>query len=438
MTQDTAPKQWIPDRLGLALGVGLVLALASLWWQPWNRGYSLPSISAEAQMLIEAAPIILALFGAIIAVWFTQSRVLFALIILGLAQLAMVTLLDQGPRAVASEEILYGGIALMAPPLLAILSSLKDGPIRSLAGGVKLCFVVALSLGLMAIAYPQAFGLSPDHSEALQSRALMTLYSHPLRVTWGPLTPVPQPAFITLFMSFGILVWQAVRDQGASGLGLFMAVIGLGACLHWAGQSYLPSLAMTLAVFALFLALLQDAYRLAYIDELTGLPGRRALDQTLGHLQGPFVMAMVDIDHFKAFNDTHGHDVGDQVLKMVAGRLATVTGGGKAFRYGGEEFSIVFPSKTLDEAGAHLEYLRLHVADRPFRIRDQSRPKKTDQGLDKRGAGTAKGLESLVSVTVSIGYAAREDQKTPASAVIKQADEALYRAKDGGRNRVSR
>src|SRR6185436_12678910 len=83
-------------------------------------------------------------------------------------------------------------------------------------------------------------------------------------------------------------------------------------------------------------ALMQESHRLAFRDELTGLPGRRALDARLRSLPGRYTVAMVDVDHFKKFNDTHGHDIGDQVLKLVGARLAEVGGSGKAFRYGGE------------------------------------------------------------------------------------------------------
>src|SRR5215475_3125232 len=90
-------------------------------------------------------------------------------------------------------------------------------------------------------------------------------------------------------------------------------------------------------------AIVENSYRLAYHDELTLLPGRRAFNEAVMHLEHPFVIAAVDIDHFKSFNDTHGHDTGDQVLKLVAARLAEVGGGGRAFRYGGEEFTVIFP-----------------------------------------------------------------------------------------------
>src|SRR2546425_6328967 len=75
---------------------------------------------------------------------------------------------------------------------------------------------------------------------------------------------------------------------------------------------------------------------MAYQDSLTGLPARRALNEALLRLGGHYTVAMLDVDHFKRINDHHGHDVGDQVLKMIAAKLAQVTGGGKAYRYGGE------------------------------------------------------------------------------------------------------
>src|SRR4029077_7824091 len=82
-------------------------------------------------------------------------------------------------------------------------------------------------------------------------------------------------------------------------------------------------------------------YCCAFVDALTGLPNRRALDEALARLSGDYALAMVDVDHFKQFNDTHGHDAGDRVLRSVAQQLRA-TRGGQAFRYGGEEFCLLF------------------------------------------------------------------------------------------------
>jgi len=120
---------------------------------------------------------------------------------------------------------------------------------------------------------------------------------------------------------------------------------------------------------------------------------------------------------------------------MVAAKLADVGGGGKAYRYGGEEFTLLFPGKRLDAAVPHLEALRKQVADYKFALRAATRPEKTRSVKRQRGAFRASKSES---VTISIGVAQRNDKLATPDDVIKAADKALYRAKRGGRNQVSR
>jgi len=142
---------------------------------------------------------------------------------------------------------------------------------------------------------------------------------------------------------------------------------------------------------------------------------------------------MADVDHFKSFNDTHGHDVGDQVLKMVASRLRKVGGGGRAYRYGGEEFTLVFPGRSVEQCLPHLEAVRQAIEGYALQLRDANkRPKDDRQGRMARGHSST----AQVSVTISIGVAERQgDQRSPEE-VIKAADQALYGAKKAGRNCV--
>jgi diguanylate cyclase (GGDEF)-like protein len=181
-------------------------------------------------------------------------------------------------------------------------------------------------------------------------------------------------------------------------------------------------------------AFVQESHRLAFRDELTGLPGRRALDEQLRALGPHYTIAMVDVDHFKKFNDTHGHDIGDQVLKLVAARLAEVGGDGQAFRYGGEEFSVLFPGKGVKEALPFLEQSRASIERYKMAVRGEERPRKEEAGIRRRGDSAPM---KMLSVTVSMGDAEPEAERQPPSQVLKAADEALYRAKKGGRNRVS-
>jgi GGDEF domain-containing protein len=184
------------------------------------------------------------------------------------------------------------------------------------------------------------------------------------------------------------------------------------------------------AMAAMVAGTLESIYSAAYRDALTGLASRRALDERLAALPDGAIVAMVDVDHFKQFNDTHGHDTGDQVLRLVAWRLAEVPDA-EAFRYGGEEFTLLFGGMTPADALARLEQARNIVAAAKFTLRSGDRPRGKE--------GKAKRSRDLVrhglSVTVSIGMAVRKAGEHPA-ALLKRADEALYAAKKAGRDRV--
>lgn len=195
-------------------------------------------------------------------------------------------------------------------------------------------------------------------------------------------------------------------------------------------------------------SIIENSYTLAYYDELTLLPGRRAFNTALLRLDPPYTIAVVDIDYFKKFNDTYGHDTGDQVLRLVAAKLAHVRGGGKAFRVGGEEFNILFTGIKMQDALPHLEELRSAVEASSFRVRGVPERRTAPRGSDRR-TGSRKNTRKAkanpsspmrndagLSVTISIGVAEPTPQKDLVLQVIESADQALYRAKQAGRNRV--
>jgi diguanylate cyclase (GGDEF)-like protein len=138
------------------------------------------------------------------------------------------------------------------------------------------------------------------------------------------------------------------------------------------------------------------------------------------------------VDHFKRFNDTYGHDAGDQVLRMVAAKLQQVGGGGRAFRYGGEEFLVVFRGRSARDAEPFAESLRRMIADAGFVPRGPDRPAvKTE-----RPPVPSRPITPRVTITVSIGLAEQSAHDSTPELVLDAADAAMYRAKEGGRNRV--
>jgi len=234
-------------------------------------------------------------------------------------------------------------------------------------------------------------------------------------------------ALAGLGLSYRFWRYRDLLDHG------FLWAMVCSFCAMLAGNPARQTFLFSVAALILIIAAIEGAHRMAFRDELTGLPGRRALNEALLKLGNTYTVAMVDIDFFKKFNDRYGHDVGDQVLAMVAALLGKVGGGGRPFRYGGEEFTVLFPGKALKEAQPHLEKLRQEVAEAGFKVRSAGRAGK-NQSNRQKGEDSGK----KVSLTISIGMAQSDKaRKTTPQAVIKAADKALYRAKEGGRNRVS-
>jgi diguanylate cyclase (GGDEF)-like protein len=180
----------------------------------------------------------------------------------------------------------------------------------------------------------------------------------------------------------------------------------------------------------LAIAVIELSYLMAYHDGLTGLPGRRALLEALDRAGGAYSLAMADVDHFKRFNDTYGHEVGDEVLRAVATRLKKALPGAEVFRYGGEEFAILFAGRSAGHCLPMLEAAREAVAGAGFTVRRRVRPRRKPAKMRSRRGRTRE------TITVSLGLAQADRRHRSAEAVIVAADRALYRAKESGRNRV--
>ena len=362
--------------------------------------------------------------GAALSAAFNRGRALFALAVLCAAYGAQQLWLQQALDTPAARAV-YLALTLFVPLDLALLAVLPERGIFNQHGAWRLGFLV-LQLGLAAWAAGAGAGAAGIVDWAYQK------FLDPAPFSAGRI-PQLGLALIGLGMICAAAAALVTRSAVAAALA--------GAILAFAVAAHVPNASVTFATFTavaglmVTIAVLQDTFRMAFRDELTGIPSRRALNEQLAGLGSRYTIAMADVDHFKKFNDTYGHDLGDQVLKMVASKLADVGGGGRAYRYGGEEFTILFPGKEAQQALPYLEALRRDIEGYRLALRGSDRPKKAKGSKRERGGWRGK---NAVSVTISIGVAERNDRLVTPQVVIEAADRALYRAKEKGRNRVSR
>jgi diguanylate cyclase (GGDEF)-like protein len=359
-----------------------------------------------------------ALFAALLlAGFYHRSRV--AVLVLGLAALLQLFSTQAGGfTAFYFAGGLYGVVA-------GFLALLRDRGVFSPAGLAQLGVAALVgSFGALLVS------LAPQDIAAFLSAMPLP----PRATIW---TGLPQPVFIAFSFSLSTTLGAAILRRGAVERGVFWHLLSVAFALYFAGNPGPVGVFFLAAGVTLGLSVMETSYAMAYRDELTGLPARRALMRDLEGMGRVYAAAMVDVDHFKRFNDRYGHDVGDQVLRMVAAKLAKTQGGGRAYRYGGEEFALLYPGKTRDEARRHLDQLCKSVEDATFTLRSWRRPRMSP--LDPsawRGAGAR--TSTRLSVTVSIGVADFTGGDPSPDAVLRKADQALYRAKMGGRNRVAR
>lgn len=420
------------------LGRAAVRLPAAVFWPAlllaaaWAASLYSSFIPAALSALLPYLPYGLGLVGAVIGWRFNRSRLVFSMVMLVIGHW-LLTGPAQGVKPGSTGEIGFILYAVLFPVGLVALSLLNERGLLSRHGLIRALVFFAVCGAAAAIVSAQLW-LAPDVVASLHKSVREFLSLHLLPEAILPKTAIPEMA-LAAFAAAGLFFVGRLVALGNPPLesGALGALAATGLALHFAGTPLSGSVFFTTAAATLLTAVIQDGYKLAFHDELTGLAGRRALTNEMMKLGHRYAIAMLDVDHFKKFNDTYGHDVGDQVLRMVASRMERVGGGGKTFRYGGEEFTVVFAGKTSDETLEHLDALRQSIQDSGFTVRSKDRKKKTQAS---RANGKSKDGRK-VSVTISIGVAERSDKNSTADNVIKAADQALYRAKKAGRNRVS-
>jgi len=375
--------------------------------------------------LFNVLPTLVLLLGGAYCTVYRRQRELFLMLTVYIAYFLLDTQTDfyrDNGRVREDAAVVFHLVCLLLPLMFALYGAWQER--THLFQDLVARFAVLLAVGSVALGLEQSF---PQALLGwLAEIRWPSLHGH-----WMSLIQLAYPVF---FIAFVVLVVQYLREPRPLHAAQVIGLIGIFWMLP---KTFILPFTLNIMCSQVMLmiaaAVSHEAYQMAFRDELTGLPGRRALNERMQRLGRSYVLAMTDVDHFKKFNDTHGHDVGDQVLRLVASKLSKVTGGGRAYRYGGEEFALVFAGKSIEECMPHLEAVREMIANYNIQLRNQdNRPQDDQQGRQRRGASAA----TSVSVTISIGASERLiDHRSP-DEVLKSADQALYSAKGAGRNCV--
>jgi diguanylate cyclase (GGDEF)-like protein len=384
----------------LLLVIGVVLIKLGVVLDPDSR-------------VLRLLPIAVFLAGSVLGAVFRRSRIFFALLALALAH---TTLAVVAPRLSPGTARLLGSIVGILLPLnLLAMAFLKERGIISPPGRRRLAAAAAQIAAAAVLCLPQ---LAPaaHFIEGPFFPAQFSAWSH-----------LAQPAMLCFLLAVSTMVGLLLRRYGPVESGLLWALLASWIALGQ-GNNSRAAVFFAAAGATLLVALLETSYKMAYHDELTQLPSRRALNEAMMKLPVAYTVAMLDVDHFKKFNDTYGHAAGDQALRLVASRLAHIAGGGRAYRYGGEEFAVLFSGKPPDEVTVYLDRMRRIIEQSTFVVRGKDRRKRKD------GRSRTVSVKKQTNVTVSIGVASSNGGGMTPAEVLRLADQALYRAKAKGRN----
>ncbi|WP_252509621.1 diguanylate cyclase [Thalassospira sp. TSL5-1] len=346
---------------------------------------------------VEYRPFLFAVLGVVLGGWFNRGRVVYAMLVLIICYWFFIG----APDFLPPEGVSFLKVATLyiIPVNLVLMAFMSERGVFRKRGVARLLFLALQFFALML------FATRPDVSEALNR--LLEIRFIPLG---GRADALPQMAVLLAVVAMVVLLARGRSLEFAFFCTLLPVFSVFLVDARYISFAYLGATGVILG------GVVQEAWRMAFVDDLTGLSGRRALGHAMAELGGKYCIAMLDVDHFKKFNDSHGHDVGDMVLRKVARELAHCGGGGKAFRYGGEEFSILFAGRDRSKVLETLENLRKKIAGSKIALPESNRE---------------------VGITVSIGLAERGADEDDPWVVLKEADEKLFAAKQAGRNRVT-
>ncbi|MBM4126710.1 MAG: GGDEF domain-containing protein [Nitrospira sp.] len=369
---------------------------------------------------VQAFPFVVLAFGLFFGWYLSSSRVILALIVLSGADrgLALLPPADQGVES--AHHILFSALALLLPLNLMALSIMKEEALSSWRGALWLPLVLIQPVLVLWLAQPGQVSIAHSLQQPLVPA---------LSTSWTTLPQLVLLAFMGAVLLIGI---RFAVNRNPVDSALFWSVIASFIAVQGFHHGWIPTNFFSAAGLTLFVALLLAAHQESYRDELTGIPGKLAYDQTVAGLGRQYVLAVVGIDQLKQYGNQHGKAVSEQMLQLIAPKILASAGGGKVHRLAGEEFTVLYPRKSTTATLVNLEAMRKIVADAELYVRGRERV------WEREATARTKASDVALPATVSIGVAEPGEARPSLALVTKAAYRALYEAKGEGGNRVKR
>ena len=373
------------------------------------------------QQPITALPYIVLTFGLIFGWYFASSRMILSLLVLALADQALVLFPTTGADQAAVNQTIVAVTAFLVPLNLLAFSILKEDSLSTLRGVMRVVLVLVQPFLLLWLCLPDQHDLASSFTRE---------YIPSLYTDW---TPIPQTALFAFATALLLHFIRFALHRDPLEGGAIWALFAVFVAYHTSRYGWQPTNFFMAAGLILFVTLLQSFYQRTYRDELTGIPGRLAYDEAIGQLGKRFSLAVISIDQLTQYANTHGKSVSEQILKLAAPRVQAACSDGQIFRTTGEELTVLFPGKSTTETLSTLETVRKTTEAIGLFLRGRDRVWETQRGIKKAGS-----RDRPLPITLSIGVAEKLSDRATLSLVIKSAYCALYEAKGIGGNVVKR
>lgn len=373
------------------------------------------------QQPVAALPYIVLIFGLVFGWYFASSRMILSLLVLALADRALVLFPTTNVDPVGLNQTMVAVTAFLVPLNLLAFSILKEDSLSTLRGVTRVVLVLVQPFLLLWLCLPDQHDLASSFTrEYIPSRY----------TDW---TPIPQPALVAFSAALLLHCVRFALHRDPLEGGAIWALGAVFVAYHMTRYGWQPTHYFMAAGLIFFITLLQSFYQRTYRDELTGIPGRLAYEEAIRQLGNRFSVAVISIDQLSQYANTHGKPVSEQILKLVAPRIHANCANGQIFRTTGEDLTVLFPGKCATETLSTLEAIRKTIDGISLFLRGSDRVWETQRGSKKVGS-----RDQELPITLSIGVAEKLSDSATLSLVIKSAYHALYEGKGIGGNVVKR